>query len=113
MKGLVIAPTATYRKGLSVESVTQLNDTIKDSPDAVNTKQKLNKIIPAGTNKGSKATAQKTYFDLRQVHHELVRNRARALEVFELDNLYETRPMYNISLPEMKLRHKDLGGVPG
>lgn len=108
MKTLVIAPTATFRKGVSLESVAQLNDEIKDSPDAVRLEQKLNKLFPKGTSKASEAIEQKNYFDMRQIHHIHERNRQKDLEVYEKDALFAKRPMYGISLPVMKLRQKDV-----
>lgn len=114
MQGLVIAPTATYKRaGDRIE----IDDEIKDSPDAVRIHQTLNKpgfypTIPAGgAVKNSAGVATNQYSDMRAVHATLAYNRTRALNVFDLDYLYDVRPMYNISLPEMKLRKKDLGQI--
>ena len=108
MRSLVIAPTATYkRQGDRV----QVNDDVKDYKDFVVLKQKLGKpLIPKGTNKSNAVPQQSTYIDMQPVHHEIARNRSRALEIYELDTLYDYRPLYGISFPEMKLRQKDITG---
>jgi hypothetical protein len=114
MQNLVIAPTATYKRSGTRLTV---DDIIKDSPDAVRINQVLNKpgfypTIPAGgAVKNSRGVGTKQYFDMRQVHSLNNYNRTKALQVFDLDYLYDVRPMYNISLPDMKLRKKDLGQI--
>lgn len=108
MRNLVIAPTATYkRQGDRV----QVNDTIKDYADFVVLKQKMGKpLVPAGTNKTGTVVQQKTYVDMQPIHHEIQHNRERALNVFEMDTLYDYRPLYGVSFPDMKLRQKDITG---
>lgn len=137
MQGLVIAPTATYRKGQSIEFNTQLNDTIKNKPgetftsyhnveglpeqstelkQSISVKQTLDPPgfypeVPAGADKGNTSMKQKIYQDMSPMQSLREYNRQRDLNVFDLDNLYETRPMYNISLPDMHLRSHDLGQI--
>jgi hypothetical protein len=104
MRSLVVAPTAMFRRGVSLVSVTQLNDTIKDSPDAVVIEQKVDSIMPLSSDKSKSVVEQKIYQDMRQIHHIHERNRVKDLEVYYRDDLYSKRPMYGISLPVMKLR---------
>ena len=108
MRNLVIAPTATYkRQGDRV----QVNDDVKDYKDFVVLKQKLGKpLVPASANKASAVPRQSTYVDMQSIHHEIQHNRDRALNIFEMDTLYDYRPLYGISFPEMKLRKKDITG---
>jgi hypothetical protein len=99
MRNLVIAPTATWKK--KTDSIFNVPN---DHTDAVEIKQKLDKIIPKGTNKGAIGVVQKHHFDMRQIHHLHERNRQKDLEVYDNDLLYQTRPLYGVSYPEMKLR---------
>jgi len=102
MERLVIAPTATYKRGPLRK---EINDAIKDSPDAIRIEQKVDSIVPKGSDKsGSVPVEQRIYQDNRPMRHNHARNRARDVNIWELDALYEKRPMYNISLPDMKLR---------
>ena len=104
---LVIAPTHSYkRQGMRLE----VDDTIKDSPNANRCKQKLGKLIPLNANKAPKNVGQKVYNDMRPMNHLLERCRSRDLEIFYQDELLSYHPMHGISLPEMKLRQKDLSG---
>lgn len=103
MDSLVIAPTATYHRGPLRKEV---NDEIKDSPDAIRIQQKVDSIVPKGSDRtGEDAFAEnRIYNDFRPMRRLHQRARERDLEVYELDALYEKRPMYNISFPDMKLR---------
>jgi len=98
---LVIAPTATYKRGGLRKEV---GDTIKGSNDAVRIEQKIN-IVPKSSDKTQNNTIEnRIYQDFTAMRALHKRNRSMDLHVYEMDALYERRPMYNISLPEMKLR---------
>jgi hypothetical protein len=99
MDNLVIAPTATYRRGPLRKEFVELS---KDSPDAVRIQQKVDSIVPRGSDKSEgQPVENRIYEDFRPMRHLHARNRARDLYVFEMDDLYSRRPMYNISLPDM------------
>jgi len=101
MDQLVIAPTATYKRGPLRK---EIDDTIKDYAGALRPEQKVTSIILPGSNKATKGVEQKLYQDPRPMNDLHQRNRDRDLEVYYRDLLYETRPLYNVSYPEMKLR---------
>jgi len=105
MKTLVIAPTATFRKGVSIKSTEQLNDAIKDSPEAVVIEQRVDSIMPPNCDKsGVFVVEQRIYQDMRPINHIHKRNRERDLQIYDMDRLYSVRPLYNVSYPDMKLR---------
>lgn len=104
MRNVIIAPTATYkRKGDRIDIV----DTLKQSPDSIVVTHKPNTIMPKGVIKANAEIRQKTWFDMQIMKSNDARNRRRALEVYDYDYLYETRPMCGVSLPNMKLKQKD------
>jgi len=95
---LVIAPTASYRRGSHRK---EINDTIKDSQDAIRLEQKVGSEVPKGSDKSGTVVEQKSYHDMQCIHKLHIRNRARDLQVYEMDELYSKRPLYNISFPDM------------
>lgn len=98
---LVIAPTATYKRGGLRKEV---DDAIKNSDDAVRIEQKIN-IVPKSADKTKNNIIEnRIYQDFKPMRELHKRNRNMDLYVYNMDALYERRPMYNISLPEMKLR---------
>jgi hypothetical protein len=104
MDKLIIAPTASWSKNAA--SREQLNDVIKDSPNAVKMQQKIGSMMlpKTGTNK-SRNDAVKVaniYQDMRQISSSHVRNRKRDLQIFETDRLYSQHPMRNISFPSVE-----------
>lgn len=102
MDKLVIAPTATYSRGLLRKEV---DEPLKDSPDAVRIEQKVDSIIPKSADRSDDHPVEnRIYQDFRPMRHSLQRSRERDLYIYNMDLLYSTRPMYNISLPTMKLR---------
>lgn len=102
MDKLVIAPTAEYTRGPLRK---EINDEIKDSPDAIRVQQRVDSIISKNADKSKgEPVEQVVYKDNRPMRHLHQRNRERDLNIYDLDELYSQRPMYNISLPTMKLR---------
>ncbi|MDD5650277.1 MAG: hypothetical protein PHF86_07675 [Candidatus Nanoarchaeia archaeon] len=102
MEKLVIAPTADYRRGPLRKEVEEYT---KDSPDAIRIQEKIDSIVPKGADKSKgEPVENRIYQDFRPMRHLHERNRARYLNIYEIDELYAQRPMYNISLPDMKLR---------
>jgi hypothetical protein len=101
MRNLVIAPTSTYKRGPLRKEV---NDTIKDYVDAAVIEQRVDSIMPLNCDKSKSVVEQRIYQDMKSIHYLHERNRKRDLEVYDRDKLFETRPMYNVSFPEMKLR---------
>jgi hypothetical protein len=103
MQKLVIAPTATYKRSPLRK---EINDVIKDSSDPIRIEQKIDSIVPRSSDKTGADTfvENRIYEDFRPMRHLHKRNRERDLNIYEMDALYEKRPMYNISLPDMKLR---------
>ena len=62
---LVIAPTAGWTRD---RAQIQINDSIKDQTDAVNIRQKIDKLIPDPTDKSPRDAAQMVYHDMRNIH---------------------------------------------
>jgi len=105
MDNLVIAPTATYRRGPLRKEVGELP---KTSPDAVRVEQKIDSIVPKGSDKsGGNPVENRVYQDFRPMRTLHARNRARDLYIYDMDLLYEKRPMYNVSLPDMTRQGHD------
>jgi len=102
MRNLVIAPTATYKRGPLRK---EINDTIKDFSDAAIIEQKVDSIMPANSDKTKSVVEQRVYQDMKPIRHLHDRNRKKDLEIYYRDTLLEQHPMTNISFPEMKLRN--------
>jgi hypothetical protein len=98
---LVIAPTAIYKRGPLRK---EINDTIKDSPEAVIIEQRVDSIMPINCDKSKSIVEQRIYQDMRPMNKLHKDNRARDLYIYNKNDLYEYRPMVNVSFPEMKLR---------
>ena len=62
---LIIAPTSGYVRDPAQK---QINDSIKDQTDAVNVKQKIDKLIPDPTDKSPRDATTTTYHDMRSIH---------------------------------------------
>lgn len=102
---LVIAPTATYKRGPLRKEVGELP---KNSSDAVRIEQKIDSIIPKGSDKsGGYPVENRVYQDFKPMRALHARNRARDLNIYDMDQLYEKRPMYNVSLPDMTRQSHD------
>lgn len=102
MEKLVIAPTADYKRGPLRKEVGELP---KDSSDAFRIEQKVDSIVPVGTDRsGGNPVETRIYQDFRPMRYLLKKCRERDLYIYDMDLLYSTRPMYNVSLPTMKLR---------
>jgi hypothetical protein len=101
MRLLVIAPTATYRRGPLRK---EINDTVKGSPNAVVIEQKVDSIMPANCDKSRAIVEQRIYQDMTAMNLLHIRNRLKDLDIYNHDELYAKRPLYNVSYPDMKLR---------
>jgi hypothetical protein len=99
MPDVIIAPTHTYKRGPLRK---EIDDTIRDNPDAIRNSQKLNPIIPKGSVKttGECKTA-KMYYDQRPIDTLAQYQRDRAEQIYQNDVLCDTHPMHGISLPVM------------
>ena len=65
MDVLVIAPTAGWTRD---RAQIQINDTIKDRTDAVNVKQKIDKLIPDPSDKSPRDATVNVHHDMRSIH---------------------------------------------
>jgi len=99
MQNLVIAPTATFRRKKQ-----EVNDTIKDSPNAINVEQKIGQVLPYH-NRNARGTETKVYADMRQIMKLHEYNRQKYLDYFNRDLTLEKNPMFRVSFPDMDLEN--------
>jgi len=99
MDVLVIAPTATFRRKRN-----EVNDVIKDSPNAVNVEQKIGQVLPYH-DRNARGTESKVYADMRMItklHQDL---RKKYVDYFVRDQIFEKNPMFRVSFPEMDVEN--------
>jgi len=96
---LIIAPTHGYKRGPLMATI---DDTIKDNPNAIRTKQNLTGIIPKGAVKTqARIKTGTTYFDPTVIRILDQHQEDKGEQIFFMDTLLEHHPMVNISFPDV------------
>jgi hypothetical protein len=104
MENVIIAPTAAWSRPEPTAARMQINDTIKDSPDAISYQQKIGSILPPNVSKADNdgVKTSNIYQDMRQITVDHAYNRTRDLQIFDKNTLLEKHPMTNISFPDVE-----------